>query len=197
MAASARGAAVEDRVRHDWDGLEGWRATLVARLGPHCRDANEVEDLVQETLLRAARHRRAVRDPERFRAWLLRIAFNALRDLRRRARLAGAVPLEEAVDVPAEPARETPADVRIGGWLVPWDEALEHLRSVRDELREDDLRLLDAYYAADDPHASVRAAGVPSRLVKVRLFRARGRLRSALRRRVERRASARAVLRCS
>ena len=197
MTAGPMPATTESRAGHDWSGLEEWRGMLEARLAPHCRDANEVEDLVQETLLRAARHRCGVREPERFRSWLLRIAFNALRDLRRRARLVGSVPLEEAVDVAAETDEEEFVQVHIGGWTVSLDEALEHLRSVRGELRDDDRRLLDAFYTGEESATALQEEGVPPQLVKVRLFRARSRLRSAVRRRVERRSSARAVLRCS
>jgi RNA polymerase sigma-70 factor (ECF subfamily) len=49
-------------------------------------DRDQAEDLTQETLLRAWRHRRRLRDPDRARVWLFKIAANLWRDRVRRAR---------------------------------------------------------------------------------------------------------------
>jgi RNA polymerase sigma-70 factor (ECF subfamily) len=49
-------------------------------------DHHQAEDLTQETLLRAWRHRRRLRDPEAARVWLFRIAVNLWRDQVRRAK---------------------------------------------------------------------------------------------------------------
>lgn len=175
---------------HDWSGLEPWRATLVTQLQGHCRDANEVEDIVQETFLRAARHRRCVRSPDRFGSWLLRIAFNALRDLRRRSRTLPLVPLEEAHEVSALSANE-PESLYLGPWVVEHEDALRHLNAVRLAMRQDDRRLLEAYYEdGDSAAAAASVAGIEPRLVKVHLFRARSRMRTAVRRRLERQSRA-------
>ncbi|MBC8875092.1 MAG: RNA polymerase sigma factor [Planctomycetes bacterium] len=49
-------------------------------------DRDQAEDLTQETLLRAWRHRRRLRDPNKTRVWLFKIATNLWRDQARRAR---------------------------------------------------------------------------------------------------------------
>ena len=49
--------------------------------------AHEAEDLTQETMLRAWRHREKLRDPATARIWLLRITVNLWRDQLRRGRV--------------------------------------------------------------------------------------------------------------
>jgi RNA polymerase sigma-70 factor (ECF subfamily) len=63
-------------------------ATLFATLGQR-EDAREV---LQETWLRAYQHLARLREPTRFRAWLLTIALNLARARHRRARAQGLEP---------------------------------------------------------------------------------------------------------
>jgi RNA polymerase sigma-70 factor (ECF subfamily) len=72
-----------------------------------CRDRHLAEDLTQETLLRAWRHRARLRDPRAARVWLFRIAANLWRDQARRGRLpvARAGPLDDAPDQAGPPER--------------------------------------------------------------------------------------------
>ena len=49
-------------------------------------DVHQAEDLTQETMLRAWRHRRRLRDARKTRVWLFKIAANLWRDEARRAR---------------------------------------------------------------------------------------------------------------
>lgn len=66
------------------------------------QNAGEAEDVVQETLVKAWRLRRKVRDAERFEPWLTTIARNGALDLLRRRR---SVPLdEESRDFPSADA---------------------------------------------------------------------------------------------
>jgi RNA polymerase sigma-70 factor (ECF subfamily) len=74
------------------DGLYGYCLRLCA----HPQDA---EDLLQETLLHALRSRESLRNVERARAWLFRIATNAWRDRQRaRGREVSTVPLDAGTD---------------------------------------------------------------------------------------------------
>lgn len=50
------------------------------------QDAAEAEDVVQETFLKAYAHRRTVRDPEKFPAWLFQTARNRACDMQRKHR---------------------------------------------------------------------------------------------------------------
>jgi RNA polymerase sigma-70 factor (ECF subfamily) len=77
------------------------------------RDSAQAEDAVQECLIRAWRDLRALRDPDRFDAWLYRLLLNACRDEQRRSRrrpiqvqLAALDPAGEADPAAAAAARD-------------------------------------------------------------------------------------------
>src|SRR2546423_5286589 len=85
--------------------LVGRHARPLARLlaGAGAPDA-DVDDLVQETLIRAFRSVDRFRGQCQFRTWLLTIGSNVLKDFGRRAARRKVVPLDEAVrDVTGDP----------------------------------------------------------------------------------------------
>jgi DNA-directed RNA polymerase specialized sigma24 family protein len=92
------GPAVEPTA---WEGLEELRDGLRAFLVRQCPDENEIEDVIQETFLRAARYRRR-RPVQSLRPWALRIALNVLANARRRIVRTQASPADEPFDPPAE-----------------------------------------------------------------------------------------------
>jgi RNA polymerase sigma factor (sigma-70 family) len=110
--------------------------TLVRRaLGAH----PDVDDLVQEIMLRAMRQLPLLRDPERFRAWLATIAMRRVSRHLYEHRVAAArtADLDEAIDMPDVDAEiEGPTLLRVelsaqrrqvaqaGQWLDPDDRAL-------------------------------------------------------------------------
>lgn len=173
-----------------WIELEQLRPALRAWVGRRCRDENDVEDVVQETFLRAARYRASLTDPANLRAWALRIAANVLADcIRKDWRLKRAAGDPEFLDVVDAGAGEGGAGeepfVRVGGWSVDRDVALGQLAVVLGELKEDDRAVLSSYYdGAQSCRETAEECGIPPNLVKVRLFRARERVRRALRRRL-------------
>lgn len=192
MAGASNGEQGGLRAR-SWCGLEALEPDLRSYLGRRCRDRHDVDDAVQETLVRAARYRASLADPVRLRGWAMRIATNVLRDQRRRwgAPLGGALALDGQGDGPGvelelapEPERDPPEEwLRLERHHVPREEALDLLARALASLRQDDRSVLDAYYAGSGGGpATARACGISPRLVKVRLFRARGRLRRAVRR---------------
>lgn len=177
-----------------WDGLEEMRGALHALLARQCADENDVEDVIQETFLRVARYRRAHR-VKSLRPWAMRIALNVLADTRRRLVRAPSEGLEgEAFDPPAPPAASAAeTGYRVDGEWLDGETAQELLRGTLVELREGDRRLLGSFYGSEPSSASVaRECGVPRRVVKVRLYRARQRLLAALRQRVGRELEGRA-----
>ena len=105
-----------------WDGLEEMRDSLRAFLVRHCTDENDIEDVIQETFLRAARYRRR-RPVQCLRPWAMRIALNVLADARRRVVRTQAHPQtsdELAFDPPAPPEPRPAAECayRVGQqWL--------------------------------------------------------------------------------
>ena len=172
-----------------WGGLEGLEPELRRYLRRRCRDASEEDDVVQETLLRAARYRPSLLEPDRLGGWSQRIAANVLRDRRRReSRLAGgewgAAGLDALPD-PDEGGAEEERLVRVGEVDLELGVVLGHLERALRGLRERDRRVLRSYYQRGGGTARVaRELGIARGLVKVRLYRARQRLGVALRQRL-------------
>jgi RNA polymerase sigma-70 factor, ECF subfamily len=150
----------------DWAGLRSRCLREARRVLPGA----EAEEAVQEALIRAWTRRDACRTPEAPLPWMLEITRNeARRLLQRRARRlrqarAEPAPLEEGED-----DRLTGATTR-----VTVEQALARLQGAD----QDVLRLR---YADDLTQAEVaRRLGVPEGTAKVRLHRARRRLRTLL-----------------
>lgn len=136
------------------------------------RDPNDVDDLVQETYLKAYRFARS-RDPPRDPLpWLLTTARNATVDrYRRKGPLRDAVSFADGdgyhVDGPLEESV-----VR---------EQTERVYSGLDALREQDRELLRGYYFAGRPGRDLAdSLGTNPGAIKARMHRARGRLLNAV-----------------
>ncbi len=172
----------------DWSGLEPLRPVLHSFLGSRCRDDNEVQDIIQETFIRAARYRAGLAQPARLKAWLLRIASNVLRDTKKRASRHACVSLEASAEL-ADGLAPTSCEQADDGWVdldgeeVDRDTAMLHLRSAYRGLRARDQRVLASYYGGEEScAATARECGISPALVKVRLFRARRRLEQSVKR---------------
>lgn len=171
-----------------WNGLEDLRPVLALRLRARCRDENELDDLIQETFLRAARYRRSLGDSNKLAGWLVRIARNVQHDAHgRNLRLAHGDVVDELLDqVPGREGApgECPDEcyVRVGSQLVERARLLRHLSAALDELAPDDLLVLERHYRDRQGTTELAARlGVTTEMVKVRLYRARQRLRRRVR----------------
>jgi RNA polymerase sigma factor (sigma-70 family) len=154
----------------------GRRLTAVARrmLGG---DA-DAEDLVQETLLHAYLGLERLRDPDRFASWAYGIALN-LAKMRLRDRRDGALPLLDADGGRRPPgvfaAEPTPDE------LAETRELWERVRRAVDVLPASERRAVLLYYVEGQSCEEIAALlGEPAGTVRVRLHRARGRLRHRL-----------------
>ena len=183
-------SAVAKRIGPEaWDGLEELREGLRASLVRQCHDENDLDDVIQETFLRAARYRcdRRVRS---LRPWTMRIALNVLADTRRRVAHAHGFQEETSEVVAPPPPAPDERRFRVGRFWIDGESAQELLARALTDVRAQDRALLDSYYgragggAAGGTRSAAQACGVPGRVVKVRLFRARRRLQRALRQRV-------------
>jgi RNA polymerase sigma factor (sigma-70 family) len=166
-----------------WEGLEEMREGLQGFLSRQCSDDNDIEDTIQETFLRAARYRRSHR-VRNLRPWATRIALNVLADARRRGVRTQAAPASPDPSELCERVESSPADAaqRIDDIWLEGDAAGELLQHSLGGLREGDRRLLDVYYGGEQrTSVAGEECGIPQRLVKVRLYRARKRLLTALR----------------
>jgi RNA polymerase sigma-70 factor (ECF subfamily) len=164
-------AAFDDLVRSRIDIV--YRTSL-AILG----DTADAADATQETFVSAWRHRVALRDPDRFDAWLGRINVNACRaQLRRRGRskvreirLADGPDGSPAIDLPhpGDLLDDRTADADV------FDRAFARL-SV------DDRALLVLHHLQERPVAEIATAlDAPVGTIKARLHRARAALELAL-----------------
>ncbi|WP_037679384.1 sigma-70 family RNA polymerase sigma factor [Streptomyces griseus] len=73
--------------------VEGWLPLVYNIVGRALNGHADVDDVVQETMLRAVDHLGSLRDPDSFRSWLVAIAMRQIRD---RARRRTPAPLEES-----------------------------------------------------------------------------------------------------
>lgn len=152
----------------DWTALRAACAREAGRLGLDGHDADEV---AQESVLRAWRHRASCRQRDAPLPWLLGITRRETWRLlhRRRVRSTREHPEEEPGAGVAEAAPAHAAMVR-----------LDVIAAVR-RLDRRDRELVHARYMADMPVAAVAdLLGVPEGTAKVRLHRARHRLRELL-----------------
>ncbi|WP_460526282.1 RNA polymerase sigma factor [Flindersiella endophytica] len=135
------------------------------------RDADQVAAVVQETFARALRALPKLRDPNRFRQWLLAIARHTAVDARR----------DQSRLVPADPDDAEP---------LSWSEDSAELAALRDVaamvegmvggLSRQDAVALRLVTLGFDVSDVARALGVGNEAARVLLHRARSRLRSAL-----------------
>jgi len=173
-----------------WGGLEELRPALWKYLDRRCRDRSEIDDIVQETFLRAARYRGSLANPDKLRSWLFRIAANVFRDHIRIGGRMGSIELEEDALLAFE--ERLPAQLESMGesWLDVGDEIVErgvlldHLGAAFQRLKRVDRLVLASYYAGGESCGrTARDCEISPELVKVRLFRARKRLEQGMRRR--------------
>jgi RNA polymerase sigma-70 factor (ECF subfamily) len=144
--------------------VERHQPTARARASRLCRDPGDVDDVVQESFLRAFVALGRLRDPERFAAWLAGIVLNVYRAMQREARLT------LLADWP-EPIHPVSADGLPSADDLDRAEALR--RAVAD-LPPGQRQAVALYYYADMPVGRIAdSAGA----AKTSLHKARRRLR--------------------
>jgi RNA polymerase sigma-70 factor (ECF subfamily) len=151
---------------HEEHAAALWRFCL--RLVNH--DRGRAEDVAQETLLRAWRHREILESPPRaVRAWLFTVARNIVIDEWRSHRAHNETPV---ADVPEGEADDDASDQLLLSWVVA--EAVTRL--------SDDHRavLLECYYRGRPVAEAARRLGVPEGTVKSRTHYALRALKLAL-----------------
>ncbi len=175
-----------------WDGLDLQLRALRAYLARRCHDANEADDVVQETLLRAARFRARLSDERNLRPWILRIAATVLRDHVRRERRQQRVHGSEALLAQMIGREEEPGGwesedlLSIEGQAVRRESLLEELELALAESEVEERRALARLYGAGlccEAGEPVCASEPPMRR-KDLLYRARRKLQRRLTSRV-------------
>jgi RNA polymerase sigma-70 factor (ECF subfamily) len=171
----------------DWKGLNELRPAVEQTLARNCRDRNELDDMVQETLLRAACFRHGLQDPSRLRSWVIRIAWNVMRDHVREERRSTSVDTSDPLFSLLESTELSLCDlnfredVQIGGSPYDGDDVLKVLRVLLSELTPDERQLFESFYVQ-----GLACSGTAQRLeisrqaIKMRLHRLRSKLRRGL-----------------
>lgn len=144
------------------------RLNAIARLILH--DYGAAEDAVQDALVDAWRNLRALRDPDRFDAWLNRILVRSCQDTRRRESRRSRAELPWLVD--GEPASD---DAQAS--IAAADQLEQALRRLTLEQR---TVLVLAYYLDLSLADAAAILGIPVGTMKSRLNRALGALRAAI-----------------
>jgi RNA polymerase sigma-70 factor, ECF subfamily len=150
------------------------RLHRVARL--ILRSDDLAADAVQEALVSAWLHIRAVRDPDRFDAWLHRLVVHACYREARRLRRRGIVEIHvNAFEAPA--SFGAPAAVDAAGDVVERDQLARGFQRLTPEQRA--VLVVHHYLGLSDAEAA-RVLDIPVGTLKSRLSRATSALRAAL-----------------
>ena len=151
---------------HDEHAAALWGYCL--RLTSH--DRARAEDVVQETLLRAWRHREILDNPPpAVRGWLFTVARNIVIDEWRSRRARSETPV---ADVPEDADEDDSTDQLLLSWVVA--EAITRLSE------EHRAVLLECYYRGRPVSEAAKRLGVPEGTVKSRTHYALRALRLAL-----------------
>ncbi|WP_327393140.1 sigma-70 family RNA polymerase sigma factor [Streptomyces sp. NBC_01186] len=157
--------------------VEGWLPLVYNVVGRALNGHADVDDVVQETMLRAVHHLPALRDPEGFRSWLVAIAMRQVRErLRRRARAE-----EPVTPAEAEAAAEDFAELAVVRLELD-GERREVVEAVR-WLDGPDRELLSLWWQEVGGRLTrsevAGALGISRRHAAVRVQRMKGRLETA------------------
>ena len=156
-----------------FDRLIGrYQGTIAALLFRFCPQRADLEDLVQETFVRAFRGLHAWRQEKPFEHWLKRIAINVGRDFWRRSNR-----IQKIIDPDAAERLETMPDRTMSSY----PENTERAQRLLARLGPDDRLLLTLQYLDEMPLTEVaELLGWSHTKTRVRSFRARRKLRRIL-----------------
>lgn len=162
----------------DWEQeLETHRGWLCAVIAAQSVEPDVVEDILQEVAAAAIEQRSPVREPDRLRGWLYRLAvIQSARHRRRRARQRRHEgKLAELQEHTNGHSTEIPLV-----WLLS-QERRELVQQALQRLLPDEAALLKAKYFENRSYRSLaEELGISEKAVDARLYRARTRLRGLL-----------------
>ncbi|MFD1677615.1 RNA polymerase sigma factor [Alicyclobacillus fodiniaquatilis] len=166
--------AVQGDLNAFTDLVQRYERTLVNVVHAHVRNAKDAEDVIQETLIRVWKGIPQLREPQKFKSWLLQIAKNRCLDHFRKA---------AHLDQPVEDAHLAHLVNRHGQQFAirhsRWDEIIAALAAVPTAERS----AVQSFYLEGLTIKEIAARGdLPEGTVKRRLYAARHHLRESLER---------------
>lgn len=168
-AQSGEAAAFEELVRRT-------SRLVYARLFLETGDAHQAEDLLQETLLIAFRTIGQLHDPDKFRAWILRIAQNAAIDATRRQSSQ-----RRTLEREAENVRQNGVHAPGPQEQVEQEELLQKVLVILRSLPEEYRLPLTLHYLVGADHQTIQMQmGVTNGALRGLLHRGMQRLRAEL-----------------
>ena len=148
-----------------------WHPRLLRHAHHFTRDVEGAHDVAQESWLAVVRGIASLKDPARFRPWVLRIVANKARDWVRREQSRRRLSDRAAADLPVVATLD--ASDR--------SDPLQRVRAGLDALEPDQRLVLTWYYLEELSVGEIaQALCIPSGTVKSRLFHARNALRARL-----------------
>lgn len=172
--ASGQSVSGESELAGEFDVRLRECSTLVVRVAYSVlRNSSDAEDVAQEAFLRAFRRMSSLRDPAKFKAWIVRMTWRLALDWRRGERRRTA--REDAVRVTATAVGSAEADFSANERQARLWDAIDAL--------PDTLRIVTVLAAIEghDVREVAALVGIPEGTVKSRLFEARRRLQELLR----------------
>lgn len=174
-----------------WEVLAAYRLSVVRFLQRKCRDIHQAEDLAHDTLIKAARYSHSLGRVSRPGAWLMQIAANVQRDFVRKEVRHRHLPPSDDVFREIEGSEPIPGEAgeanfyEVDGGRFSEDELVSQIRVLWEQMSLRDRTVLSCYYReGGSAQLAAENCGIDRSLVKIRLFRARRRLESDLRRRL-------------
>ena len=177
------------RVQRDDEAALGtlmvrWELPVKAVIGRIVLNAREAEELAQEAFVRVWQQRTKFRAGAEFRPWVFAIAVNLARNRLRWWRRRPEVALEEWTELPGDAEGAGAAGPGKGGSAAL--ESAERAAAVRDAVAALPPELREAIVLFEYEHMSHAEIGATlgctSKAVEARLYRAREKLRTSLRR---------------
>lgn len=161
--------------------MDRWQMPLRRFLYRYLHNMDDACDVAEETFVRVYRHREKFRPGAKFSTWMFSIALNLSRDHARRGRARPLILLEEDALIAAS-ARSIDAENAGPDTDLLRAETAAAVRGAIDSLPEPLKAAVLLCEYEDLSHAeAAAAAGCSTKAIETRLYRARQRLRDALR----------------
>lgn len=188
-AAAAEDRALMQRLQSGDEGalgllMERWELPTKAVIARLVLNAAEAEDLAQETFVRVWQQRHTFRAGAAVRPWLFAIAINLARNRLRWWRRRPAISLDQWLEeAGVQPQAVASSDNdRVGAAVLEQAEEAAAVRDAIAALPSDQREALVLFEYEQLSHAEIAGiVGATAKAVETRIYRARERLRAALR----------------